>query len=71
MNLKDYLHSKGIKQVEIARETKLSPAMVSLILNGVVACPKKHQEKLAKFLGITAQEIQTNHVTQKGGGNEC
>lgn len=70
MDLKEYVFRRRMKGCEIAKCTGLAPPLVSQILNGIVVCPKKHQEKLAKFLEVTVGEIQTNKILKQGGGNE-
>lgn len=58
MNLKQMLHKKGIKQVDLVKELGVDPGRVSLQVNCIRDLPEKHQEKLARILQVSLQELK-------------
>ena len=68
MNLKELFFKKQIKQLQVAKETGIDPALLSKVVNGWVRLPEKYCIKLAENLGITPEEIKANKINPQRGG---
>lgn len=57
--LKEFFFYNQLKQLQVAKETGIDPALLSKVINGWVKLPGKHSAKLAKCLGISEEELKT------------
>jgi transcriptional regulator with XRE-family HTH domain len=67
MGIKEWISTKGWKQVELAKKAKVNIAQLNKYLNGWEELPKKHQESLCDVLGISTEEL--NRIKSGGCGN--
>jgi cyanate lyase len=57
MNLREFLKTEGITQLDISDMLSIDPARTSLMLRGTIKIPEHHMEKLIMLLGLNADEI--------------
>lgn len=56
-DLKEALHRKKLKQVELGNLINVEPGRVSLFVNGYLQIPKKYHQQLSEILEIPIGEF--------------
>ena len=62
MKIKHFIQGKGLKQLQISKETGICPSSLNRFLNGWQELSEIQVERLAKNLKLTVEEIVGNEV---------
>ena len=67
MTVKEYMKLRGIRQTSIVEATGLDSTRVSLAVRKANQVPLHWQRAVAKFLGISVQELKANCIPAHPG----
>lgn len=65
ITVKEYLRRKKIRQISIAKKMKMDEGRLSKFFSGWVDIPEWRQKDLARVIGITLKELQTDSVKKE------
>lgn len=64
MTVLEFVERRGIKKIQLAKDIGVDASRLSKHLHAWQALPKKHLPQLAKALGLSLAEIESNRVRE-------